>query len=117
MDRESVESNVCIVPAQFCAMKYINDASYLPEETTLKIDSVNNSQENVCTFCRAILHHRLKTLAIKEILVLKRFLKLLSKKSFQCVMEISTGFIGREAYSNSWPFSKLSRDLEWLFVV
>lgn len=41
MDKERIGHKLWKVPARFCALQYVNDARYLPRDTTLEIVKLN----------------------------------------------------------------------------
>lgn len=41
VSKDEIEYSVWTVPAPLCAVRYINDARYLPEEITLEADRLN----------------------------------------------------------------------------
>lgn len=49
-DEEGFDRNVSIVAARGCAMLYINDTRYSPEENTLKIEGINKPRNNNVQF-------------------------------------------------------------------
>lgn len=53
MDKYEIEHKVCIVPSPFRAMRYIDDASYLPGATTLESEKLKETAKNDVYFSKS----------------------------------------------------------------
>lgn len=56
IDKDEVEYKVSLVPALFCTMQYMNDAKYLPRDTTRETGRRLEPRDNSLPFCN--LNHR-----------------------------------------------------------
>lgn len=80
-NKPGIQHEMCIVPAPFRVKNYINEAWYLPGDTTLETEMLKNQGILPCSFRREALHHHRKILVVLEFLLFKRFVALLSARS------------------------------------
>lgn len=69
-----------IVPATFCAIRYINESRYFHGDTILEFDRVNKERNNSVNFCKVNLNHHLKIVKPLGLLVFKPYVIMLSEK-------------------------------------
>lgn len=53
MGKDEIELKLYIVPASFCARWYINDARYLPSDTTFETERLKKPRDNGVNFWHA----------------------------------------------------------------
>lgn len=103
-DIHLVDHKVCIVPAPQCAMRYINYPRYLPRETMLKIEKLTRPRENHVQVLQGKLLLLPKNFIKLACFLLKRYIKLLSARSYQRITKLSTNHMGGAELSKTRLF-------------